>query len=89
MLPYMDNWLHMSLLFYHKRLVHTYDYTDPFRMLLFTTVYTDTMAKTKPNCCICGEKASTLRIQDGNPDYHGRSICRICQQYRQLLMETR
>ncbi len=47
------------------------------------------MARQKPRCCICGERAPTLRIQEGNPDYRGKPICRVCKQDRLLLMETR
>ena len=41
------------------------------------------------NCCICMENPGTLRIKDGNPDYKGKPVCKMCQKYRRLLMETR
>lgn len=54
-------------------------------MLLFTLRMRGTMAA----CCICKENPGTIRIKDGNPDYRGKPVCKVCQRYRRLLMETR
>ena len=54
-------------------------------MLLFTPRIWGVMA----NCCICKDNPGTIRIKDGNPDYHGKPVCKVCQRYRRLLMETR
>ena len=55
------------------------------KMLLFAPYMRDVMA----NCCICKDNPGTIRIKDGNPDYRGKPVCKVCQRYRRLLMETR
>lgn len=40
-------------------------------------------------CVICKEKPGTLKIKDGNPAYKGKPVCKDCQRYRRLLMDTR
>ena len=40
-------------------------------------------------CCICKLVEGTLKINDGNPKYKGRPVCKECQGYRKLLLETK
>lgn len=40
-------------------------------------------------CCICNAESGTMRINDGNPDYKGKPICKTCKKDRRLLMDTR
>lgn len=41
------------------------------------------------DCCICKENPGTLYIREGNPGYGGKPVCKSCQRYRRLLLETR
>lgn len=40
-------------------------------------------------CCICWGKAGGMKIAEGNPAYYGKPVCKDCQRYRKLLLETR
>lgn len=41
------------------------------------------------DCCICKVNKATLKINEGNPKYKGKPICKECQGYRKLLLETK
>ncbi len=40
-------------------------------------------------CCICKLAEGTLKIKEGNPKYKDKPICKECQGYRKLLLETK
>jgi len=40
-------------------------------------------------CCICKLVEGTLKIKEGNTKYKGKPICKECQGYRKLLLETK
>lgn len=40
-------------------------------------------------CCICKGQANSLKITDGNPKYKGKPVCKECQGYRKLLLDTK
>ena len=42
-----------------------------------------------PKCVICRAADGVLKIKEGNPDYHGKRVCRDCQRHRKLLLDTK
>ena len=42
-----------------------------------------------PTCCICKGPAASLKIKEGNPKYKAKPVCKECQGYRKLLLETK
>ncbi|MFQ5781895.1 MAG: hypothetical protein ACE5GR_02425 [Nitrosopumilus sp.] len=40
-------------------------------------------------CCICKIAEGKLKIKEGNPKYKGKPVCKECEDYRNLLRETK
>ncbi len=40
-------------------------------------------------CCICKKTEGKQKINEGNPNYKGKPVCKECQDARKLLLSTK